>query len=101
MTEIEKLRALLPHWIEHNHDHALEVSGQPGPLTIVRGSVGDEDLAIAATITARYSKSGGRSATTVLCRRVGDGAMVSMDVGPVDRGSVRSKMIGSNSHADE
>ena len=24
MTEIEKLRALLPHWIEHNHDHALE-----------------------------------------------------------------------------
>ena len=24
MTEIEKLRALLPHWIEHNRDHALE-----------------------------------------------------------------------------
>lgn len=24
MTEIEKLRALLPHWIEHNHEHALE-----------------------------------------------------------------------------
>lgn len=24
MTEIEKLRALLPHWIEHNRDHAVE-----------------------------------------------------------------------------
>ena len=24
MTEIEKLRALLPHWIEHNRDHAGE-----------------------------------------------------------------------------
>lgn len=24
MTEIDKLRALLPHWIEHNRDHALE-----------------------------------------------------------------------------
>lgn len=24
MTEIEKLRALLPHWIEHNQEHALE-----------------------------------------------------------------------------
>ena len=24
MTEIEKLRALLPHWIEHNVQHASE-----------------------------------------------------------------------------
>jgi len=24
MTDIEKLRALLPHWIEHNRDHSLE-----------------------------------------------------------------------------
>jgi hypothetical protein len=24
MTEIEKLRALLPHWIEHNDEHAAE-----------------------------------------------------------------------------
>ena len=25
MTEMEKLRALLPHWIEHNREHASEV----------------------------------------------------------------------------
>jgi len=24
MTDIEKLRALLPHWIEHNQEHAAE-----------------------------------------------------------------------------
>ena len=24
MTDIEKLRALLPHWIEHNEEHAAE-----------------------------------------------------------------------------
>jgi len=84
-----------------NGDHALEISGQPGPLTVVRGDVGEEELAAAASITSRYGKSGGRSATTVLCRRVGDGAMASIRVGPVDRESVRSKMIGANGQADE
>jgi hypothetical protein len=24
MTDLEKLRALLPHWIEHNDEHAAE-----------------------------------------------------------------------------
>ena len=24
MTEVEKLRALLPHWVEHNEEHAAE-----------------------------------------------------------------------------
>jgi len=24
MTELEKLRALLPHWMEHNDEHAAE-----------------------------------------------------------------------------
>ncbi len=84
-----------------NGDHALEIGGQPGPLTMVRGDVGEAELAVAASITSRYGKSGGRSATTVLCRRVGDGAMASIRVGPVDRESVRSKMIGANDQADE
>lgn len=25
MTDIEKLRALLPHWIEHNQEHGAEL----------------------------------------------------------------------------
>lgn len=24
MKDIDKLRALIPHWIEHNHEHAAE-----------------------------------------------------------------------------
>ena len=75
-------------------DHALEVSGQPGPLTLVRGEVTDDELAVAAAITSRYGKSGGRAPTTVLCRKVGGGAAVGMSVGPVDRDVIRSLMIG-------
>lgn len=26
MTDLDKLRVLLPHWIEHNHSHELEVA---------------------------------------------------------------------------
>ena len=77
-------------------DYALEVSGQPGPLTLVRGEVGDDDLAAAASITSRYGKSGGRASTTVLCRRVGNGSVARMQVEPVDRDIIRSMMIGQN-----
>ena len=37
MTEVDKLRALLPHWIEHNAEHAAEfrtwvgLAGEAGP----------------------------------------------------------------------
>lgn len=24
MNDIDKLRALIPHWVEHNHEHAAE-----------------------------------------------------------------------------
>jgi len=105
-----KAKAVVGRDAQENHelgnalrsgDHALEISGQPGPLTMVRGDVGEEELAVAASITSRYGKSGGRSATTVLCRRVGDGGMASIRVGPVDRESVRSKMIGANGRAGE
>ena len=77
-------------------DYALEVSGQPGPLTLVRGEVGDDELAVAASITSRYGKSGGRAKTTVLCRRVGNGSVSRMLVEPVDRDAIRSMMIGQN-----
>jgi len=36
MTDMEKLRVLLPHWIEHNHSHGAEfakwaaIAGQAG-----------------------------------------------------------------------
>jgi hypothetical protein len=48
MTDVQKLRVLLPHWIEHNAEHAAEfrewaerarAAGQEGPAT---------DIALAA-----------------------------------------------------
>ena len=30
MDEVEKLRVLLPHWIEHNGEHAAEFRGWAG-----------------------------------------------------------------------
>jgi tRNA-specific 2-thiouridylase len=76
-------------------DHALEISGQPGPLTLVRGEVDESDLALAAAITSRYGKSGGRVPTTIVCRRVGVGSAVNIQVDAVDRERVRSLMIGA------
>ena len=44
MTDLQKLRVLLPHWIEHNAEHAAEfrewaerasAAGQDGPATDV------------------------------------------------------------------
>jgi hypothetical protein len=75
-------------------DYAMEISGQPGPLTLIRGEVAEGDLTTAASITARYGKSGGRSVTTVLCRQVGNGSMKRIHVEPVDRHKIRSLMLG-------
>jgi tRNA-specific 2-thiouridylase len=75
-------------------DYALEISGQPGPLTLVRGQVTDGEIRHAAMITSRYGKSGGRVPTTVVCRQVGEGSSAKLHVDAVDRGWVRSMMIG-------
>lgn len=75
-------------------DYSLEISGQPGPLTLVRGDVTSDELDVAAAITSRYGKSGGRAPTTVLCRQVGNGSSVSMSVEPVNRDTIKPLMIG-------
>jgi hypothetical protein len=74
-------------------DVFLEVEGMPGPLTLVRGEAGHEEIASAAAITSRYGKSGGRRRTGVLRTVVGGGSGV-LVVDPVDRERVRSMMIG-------
>jgi hypothetical protein len=47
MTEIEKLRALLPHWMEHNGEHAAEferwaetaaLAGHEDAATLIRSA---------------------------------------------------------------
>ena len=73
-------------------DVVLEIDGQPGPLTLVRGEAGDAETNAAAALTSRYGKSGGNERTTVVCRRPGGGE-TSHVVGPVDRARLRSMMI--------
>ena len=56
MTDLQRLRILLPHWIEHNAEHAAEfrewaerarVAGQEGPTS---------DIALAAEELERVSE---------------------------------------------
>ena len=52
MNEKEKLRVLIPHWIEHNNEHAEEFgrwADQAGPAA--------PDLLAAAQAIARANKS--------------------------------------------
>ncbi len=76
-------------------DVILEIEGQPGPLTLVRGEAGDAEIDAAAALTSRYGKSGGSERTTIVCRRPGGGE-TSHVVGPVDRARLRSMMIRSS-----
>ncbi len=41
MTDIEKLRTMLPFWLEHNQEHALEFLGWAGKASLA----GREDVA--------------------------------------------------------
>jgi len=34
MTDIEKLRALLPFWVQHNQEHAVEFLGWAGKASL-------------------------------------------------------------------
>lgn len=49
MNEKEKLRVLIPHWIEHNHEHAEEFRRWAGPAS--------SELMAAAEAIARANES--------------------------------------------
>ena len=55
MTDIEKLRVLLPHWIEHNEEHATEF----GRWAKTASSAGHGHAADMIRSAARPSHSGG------------------------------------------
>ena len=67
MNDIEKLRALLPHWMEHNHEHAAEFArwaeratsaGQGEAAEIIRAAAREMEGAN-ATLQAALDKLGG------------------------------------------
>lgn len=70
MTEMEKLRVLLPHWIEHNEEHAAEFerwaqmadsAGNGDAAGLIRGAAGRMAQANAALQSA-LDKLGGPAA---------------------------------------
>jgi hypothetical protein len=62
MNEVEKLRVLIPHWIEHNQEHAaefrrwVEQAGEAAPEIL---SAADEMIQANASLAAALEKLGG------------------------------------------
>ena len=62
MNEAEKLRVLIPHWIEHNQEHAaefcrwVEQAGEAAPEIL---AAADEMIRVNASLTAALEKLGG------------------------------------------
>ena len=62
MSEVEKLRVLIPHWIEHNKEHAAEFrkwAEQAGEATPEILSASDEMAQANASLEAALEKLGG------------------------------------------
>ena len=70
----------------HQYTHLRMVS-HPGPLTLVDGEVGDDDLRLAARLTARFSQ--GRDADSVEVEVIEPGAQArTMEVVPLPAGEI-------------
>ena len=62
MNEVEKLRVLIPHWIEHNQEHAAEFrkwSEQAGVAAPEILAAADEMIQANVSLTAALEKLGG------------------------------------------
>ena len=65
-------------------DLVIKVANFSGPITIVRGKVSDEQIYMAAAMTARYSKARGEKTVGVSYRRMPEREAKSISVRPVD-----------------
>jgi hypothetical protein len=62
MNEVEKLRVLIPHWIEHNQEHAAEFrrwAEQAGTAAPEILTAADEMIQVNTSLTAALEKLGG------------------------------------------
>lgn len=64
-------------------DVILRVSNLPGPISLLRGGFGKEDIKKASSITVRYSKGRERKEAEVLWRKVGEDESHSLSVSPL------------------
>lgn len=62
MNEAEKLRVLIPHWIEHNQEHAEEFrgwAGQAGPVSPELLAAAEAIVQANQSLSAALEKLGG------------------------------------------
>lgn len=88
--ENDKLLAL-----SREEDVLMEVADFPGPLTIVRGSAGHEELSLSASITARYSQARSLSSVRVSVRAKNGQPKTGLQVTPASEDMLNELRIGS------
>jgi tRNA U34 2-thiouridine synthase MnmA/TrmU len=72
---------------------AIEVDGFPGPLTLLEGEVGRDDLLLAAALTAGYSKGAGEPEVDVKYTGFGGDADGAVTVAPLPPDRAREWLI--------
>jgi len=75
-------------------DLLMKALGTPGPLSLLRGGSGSEEIEKAAAITVRYGKAKDLKNVEVQYRRVGEDVDRSLLISPVSEGEVRECRIG-------
>ncbi len=82
------------HALSGEEDALLEVIDFPGPLTVVRGSAGQQELLFSAAITARYSKAAHLNRVGVAVSNKEGTRSTEVHVTPVDQESLARVRIG-------
>ena len=75
-------------------DLLMKVLGTPGPLSLLRGGSGNEEIEKAAAITVRYGKAKDLKNVEVQYRRVGEDVDRSLLISPVSEGEIKECRIG-------
>ena len=75
-------------------DLLMKALGSPGPLSLLRGGSGAEEIAKAAAITVRYGKAKDLKSVEVEYRRMGEDVDRSLWISPVSEGEIREWRIG-------
>jgi len=75
-------------------DLLMKALGSPGPLSLLGGWSGAEEIAKAAAITVRYGKAKDLKSVEVEYRRMGEDVGRSLWISPVSEGEIREWRIG-------
>lgn len=75
-------------------DFFFKISHYPGPLSLLRGEAGNDDVTGSAAITARYSKARDSGAVEVLYKRAEEESYRSLMTSPMTDDKVKERIIG-------